>query len=43
MDPCINCTAKLAPYVDCPCPVKREWEKKKSQDIMPGVGNQDNL
>jgi hypothetical protein len=30
-DPCINCTSKLAPYVDCPCPVKREWEEKQKK------------
>lgn len=31
-DPCINCTAKLCPYIDCPCPQKREYDKKEQDD-----------
>ncbi len=25
-DPCINCQAKYAMYVDCPCPKKKEYD-----------------
>jgi hypothetical protein len=32
-DPCINCAAKNCPYIDCPCPQKREYDENERREI----------